>query len=119
MPPEDNRARRWLKLLLYLVGAGFGELDAEDATACSETSEPVRLPATAAAEAAVEVGRPSSVKDPRVGALTTCVRGEDARGDDPKGEAERVGVLNGCTEKELLRLAATARRELRELCDAV
>jgi hypothetical protein len=35
-PPEENRLLRWLKLLLYLlIGAGFGELDAEEAIAVS------------------------------------------------------------------------------------
>ena len=34
-PPNEERPRRWVKLLLYRTGAGFGELDAEDVTTLS------------------------------------------------------------------------------------
>jgi hypothetical protein len=117
VPPDDNLARRWLKLLLYLVtGAGFGETDADDAITLSEVKDPVLRPARADPD---DGETPSSVREPNVGILAECVRGELAKGEAPRGDADSVGVLNGWTENELLRLAAAARSEFRELCVAV
>ena len=42
-PLNEDLARRWVKLLLYLViGAGFGELDVDDGTALSAGGPPLR-----------------------------------------------------------------------------
>lgn len=80
--------------------------------ALSEARDPARRLATEVAGAGCI---PSSVNEPRVGTRAEWIRGELARGDDPRGEADTVGALNGWTEKELRRLAATARREFREV----
>lgn len=92
MPPEERRALLWLKLLLYLVtDAGFGELEADSATECSEAIDPVRLPARVGP---LPGKTPSSVKEPRVG-IRACVLGEPANGDAPSGDADNGGALNG------------------------
>jgi hypothetical protein len=113
VPPEDNRALRWLKLLLYRTPEGLGEVEAEEAMALSEAIEPALRPANVTGAAGG--GMPSSVKEPKVGTLAE-VLGELAMGETPRGEADKVGVLNGCTEKELLRLAATARSDVFDVC---
>lgn len=97
---------------MYLVGAGFGELEVEDAIACSEAREPALRPITAAAVGDAIL---SSVKDPRVGTRAEWIRGEAARGEDPSGEADNVGALKGWTENELRRFAATALRVFLEI----
>lgn len=111
VPPDDNRARRWLKLLLYLVsGVGLGELEVDEAATLSDVNEPALRPAGVGL---ADGATPSSVKDPNVGTLAECVRGELAKGETPRGDADSVGVLNGCTENELRRLAAAALSEFR------
>lgn len=95
MPPEDNRARLWVKLLVYLVvmGAGFGEPEAEEATAFSGNLGPCFW---AGMEEVAGGGMPlASFKEARTGALPREVRGELVIGDVTAGEADRDGVLNG------------------------
>ena len=99
VPPEDNRARLWLKLLLYLViGAGFGELEAEEATAFSGNFGPCFR---ARLEEVAGGGMPlASFKEARTGALPREGRGELAKGDVMAGEADKDGVLNGWKEMD-------------------
>lgn len=69
MPPNEDLPRRCVKLLLYLlIGAGFGELDAEDGTAFSGTIGAPRS----------EAGIPA-VKDDRFRACASTLI-PDARG---------------------------------------
>jgi hypothetical protein len=98
VPPEDNRPRLWLKLLLYLViGAGFGELEAEEATAFSG----ILGACFRAGLDGVADGMPlASFREARTGALPREVRGEPANGDVTAGEADKDGVLNGWKDME-------------------
>lgn len=117
-PPEDNLARRWLKLLLYLViGAGFGELDADDVIAFSGN---LGACLCAGLEGVAGGGIPrASFKVARTGARPREVRGEPANGDVIAGEADNEGVLNGWKDMEGRRAPAatpsTERRVGREL----
>lgn len=99
VPPDDNRARLWLKLLLYRVmGAGFGELEAEEGTAFSGSFAPCF---GAGLEGFTGGGMPlASFREARTGALAKEVRGEPANGDIIAGEAEKDGVLNGWKDME-------------------
>ena len=94
VPPEDNRARLWLKLLLYLViGVGFGELEPEEATAFSGTFEPFFW---AGLGGLASGGMPlASFKEASTGNLPKDVLGELANGEFMAGEADKDGVLNG------------------------
>jgi hypothetical protein len=120
VPPEDNRARLWLKLLLYLViEAGFGELEAEEATAFSGNFGPSFW---AGLEEVAAGGMPlASFKEARTGTLLREVRGELANGEVIAGEADNDGVLNGWKDMEGRRpLPATpsiGRSDGRELCE--
>lgn len=105
-----------MKLLLYLTPPGFGELDADETIAFSDVREPALRPASVTG--AVGEGMRSSVNAVKAGILAELVLGELAMGDTPRGDADNVGVLKGWTENELLRLAAAALREFRELCAA-
>ena len=113
IPPEESRARLWLKLLLYLTGVGLGELDVDVAAILSDASDPALRPATdtGAADGAIL----SSVNEPSVGTRAEVVLGEPASGETPRGDADNVGVLNGWTENELLRFVAVALRGFLEL----
>jgi hypothetical protein len=116
-PPEESRARRWLKLLLYLViGAGLGELDAEDVIAISAVFGTPFLVALAGTAGG---GMPlASFRTPSTGARPTEGRGELETGGANDGEADNDGVLNGWNEIEPLRpipaLPSTPRSEERE-----
>jgi hypothetical protein len=92
-----------VKLLLYLViGAGLGELDADDVTAFSTVTEPLFLetPARTAGGgislASVSVLRPGAL-------LTEAGRGELDTVGPNDGEADKDGVLNGWKDIEVLR----------------
>jgi hypothetical protein len=107
VPPEDNRPRRWLKLLLYLVmGAGFGELEAEEVTALSGSFAPCF---GAVPEGYTDGAMPlASFREARTGALAKEVRGEPAKGDIIAGEADKDGVLNGWKDMDGRRALPTA-----------
>lgn len=101
-PPDDNFAFLCPKLLLYLVGAGFGELDPEDATACSC--------------AVGELRKGTEPRGPRVEGVRTSANAPsvDVRPRDPranggaicsvcKGDADNEGVLKGMNDTDGLR----------------
>jgi hypothetical protein len=99
VPPEDNRARLWLKLLLYLVmGAGFGELEVDEVTAFSGSLVPCLR---AGLGGFTGGGMPlASFREARTGALGKEVRGEPANGEIIAGDADKDGVLNGWNDME-------------------
>jgi hypothetical protein len=118
VPPEDIRARLWLKLSLYLVmKAGFGELEVEEVTAFSGNCAPcfgTGLEGFMGNEMPL-----ASFGEIRTGTLVKEVRGEPANGDIIVGEADKDGVLNGWKDMEGRRAVpaapSTARSVGREL----
>ena len=118
-PPDDNFAFRCLKLLLYLVGAGFGELDPEDVATCScaigEPREGIEPRGPRADGVRTSANAPSvdaRPRDPRAsgGAICSICR----------GDADNEGVLKGIKDTEGLRATvgapSTERRDDLEPC---
>lgn len=98
MPPDDNLPRRWLKELLYLeMGAGFGELDAEDGkTGCSN---PIFRPAEAGTVGGGIVR--GSLKLDDVIVRLALVRGDTPSGGSTSdGDADNGGALKGWMDIE-------------------
>jgi hypothetical protein len=99
-----------------VIGAGLGELDAEDVIAISAV---VATPFLVALAGTAGGGMPlASLRTPSAGARPTEGRGELETGGANDGEADNDGVLNGWNEIEPLRpipaLPSTPRSEERE-----
>jgi hypothetical protein len=100
-PPDDSLALLLLKLLLYLeeIGAGLGELEADDVTAFSGRIE-IPFGGTNPVEG-VGGTRVASVNWLNAEARATEVRGDIWIGVSLRdGEAERDGALNGWKDTE-------------------
>ena len=93
VPPDDSLPRRWLKELLYLeIGAGLGELDAEDGKiGCSN---PIFRPAEAGTVGGGIVRGSLRLDDVIV--RLALVRGDTPSGGSTSdGDADNGGALKG------------------------
>lgn len=98
VPPDDSLPRRWLKELLYLeMGAGLGELDAEDGkTGCSN---PIFRP-TEAGTVGGGIVRGSLKLDDVIVRLALARGDTSSGGSTSDGDADNGGALKGWIDIE-------------------